>query len=45
MKKRVLITIMLALFAMGSWAQKITKVEPLNWWVGMKHPLQLIIYG
>lgn len=25
--------------------QSLKKVEPLSWWVGMKHPLQLMLYG
>lgn len=26
-------------------AQTISKIEPLSWWVGMHHPLQMMIYG
>lgn len=38
----VIITAMVSMMAMG---QSLTKVEPLSWWVGMNHPLQLMLYG
>lgn len=38
----------LTLFASGAHSQPITidRVEPMNWWVGMKNPqLQILVYG
>lgn len=43
--RKILFSVILAatsIFAMG---QNLKKVEPLSWWVGMKHPLQLMLYG
>jgi len=44
MKK--IIIFFLLLNTLGMQSQKIEKVEPPNWWIGMKNPkLQLLIYG
>jgi glycosidase len=44
MKK--IIIFLLLINTLGMHSQKIEKVEPPNWWVGMKNPkLQLLIYG
>ncbi|MFC5408437.1 glycoside hydrolase family 13 protein [Larkinella bovis] len=50
MKNRpVFYALLLSLFAVSSvWAQtaSIQRVDPTNWWVGMKNPnLQLLVYG
>lgn len=42
-KLSLVLTLVFASFSVM--AQSISKIEPLSWWVGMKHPLQLIIYG
>lgn len=44
MKK--LITLLTVLVSLSSFAQKLERVEPPNWWAGMKsRELQLLIYG
>ncbi len=46
MKQYIKISILLLLFSGFLTAQSLQKVEPPNWWVGMKNPkLQLMIYG
>ncbi len=44
MKKLLSIFILLMSFT-SSWAMKIERVEPISWWIGMEHPLQLMIHG
>lgn len=43
--KKLLTVFMLLATCTSLMAQKIERVEPLNWWVGMNTPLQLMIYG
>ena len=48
MKRSYFIPLMLccSLFYFSSFAQRISRVEPPNWWVGMQHnTLQLLVYG
>lgn len=46
MKKSLLLGISLVAASLLLQAQKISRVEPLNWWVGMVDPnVQLLIYG
>lgn len=40
----MMVAVMLTLFGHAT-AQKVERVEPLNWWVGMETPLQLMFYG
>ena len=44
--KRLIFSILLLIITSNALiAQKVERVEPLNWWVNMKTPLQLMIYG
>ena len=44
--KRIAVMLMLSLLCAGaSAAVAVKKVEPTSWWVGMRHPLQLMFYG
>lgn len=45
MKRRILITLVCLIAAAMAHGQTVKRVEPLSWWVGMKTPLQLLIYG
>jgi glycosidase len=45
MLKRLL-SITLILFFMSGYSQKVSRIDPPNWWVGMKNQkLQLMVYG
>ena len=40
------LTLLYTLFSLSSFAQRIARVEPPNWWVGMQHnEIQLLVYG
>ena len=44
--KKYLFTIIVLIFSLNSFSQKVERVEPMFWWAGMKSPdLQLMIYG
>ncbi|MDR3266922.1 MAG: cyclomaltodextrinase N-terminal domain-containing protein, partial [Tannerella sp.] len=43
--KKFLILLFYVLITMNVYSQRITRVEPLNWWVGMKTPFTLMLYG
>ncbi len=46
MKSKILIISLFTLIIMNTLAQDIKRVEPPNWWVGMKNQnLQLLVYG
>lgn len=41
-----LLSITLILFFMNGYSQKVSRIDPPNWWVGMKNQkLQLMVYG
>lgn len=43
---RHLLSITLILFFMNGYSQKVSRIDPPNWWVGMKNQkLQLMVYG
>lgn len=43
--KKSIITLAAMLCAAVGFAQKVDRVEPLSWWVGMNTPLQLMLHG
>ncbi len=44
--RRTLLSIIISIFsACTLFPQSISRIEPLSWWIGMKTPLQLMIYG
>lgn len=45
MKKSIVLLILSIIYANVLFSQYISRIEPLSWWVGMKTPLQLMIYG
>lgn len=45
MKKKLLTGLLVLLCAIMLNAQKITRVEPLNWWTDMQCPLTVMFYG
>ena len=43
---RNIVKILLIFISVNLYAQKIERIEPKNWWVGMKHSkIQLLVYG
>ena len=45
MKRLIFSILTLLILSNTLLAQYIERIEPLNWWVGMKTPLQLMVYG
>ena len=45
MKKLIISAAAILLAAVGAQAQRIERVEPMNWWAGMNTPLQVMFYG
>ncbi|GAB2786777.1 glycoside hydrolase family 13 protein [Hymenobacter latericoloratus] len=46
MKKKLYALLLAAALPLGAAAQSITRLNPTNWWVGMKHnSVQLLVYG
>ena len=43
--KTLLFLLAFVFLSLGAGAQKIVRVEPLSWWVGMRTPLTLMFYG
>lgn len=43
--KKAIILLSALLMCVGVQAQKIERAEPLNWWVGMNTPLQVMFHG
>ena len=43
--KTLLFLFVLVFLSFSAGAQKIVRVEPLSWWVGMHTPLTLMFYG
>lgn len=44
--KKIVLFVSFIICAMQAWAIQVTRVEPANWWVGMKNTsLQVMVYG
>lgn len=43
--KKIMLALALAPMCLAAAAQNIERAEPLNWWVGMNTPLQIMFYG
>lgn len=44
--KKITLLIALTMLILNAAAQKVERVEPLNWWIGMKNPIvQIMFYG
>ncbi|MFP4092321.1 MAG: cyclomaltodextrinase N-terminal domain-containing protein [Cyclobacteriaceae bacterium] len=39
-------SLLLSFLSRVAWSQSISRVEPANWWTGMRHSsIQLLVYG
>lgn len=43
--KRLTLIVLAAMMTLSAMAIEVKRTEPISWWVGMKHPLQLMFYG